>query len=327
MGGIHVRHITVSDFEASLLIGVATSERKPLWYGKTANRQSAMDVKKAISATAVPVVEKKNATRCKALDALDEGSIHGQHSISIQTGITNSPRWSFRDRHRELTKPNFPGPGAYNAATVDKYKFDAHPNYSMTSSGEHSESKLLRKIEPGPGEYKTKELPKGASVSLGTAIRHTVHGLHRDAARLPGPGQYVVRGGIGDIANSSAGFTLRRKHDRDGLHPESTPSPGAYTSSVKQTKSDQARDIVFRGRLAEPKRTKTPGPGNYEFVDSIGGSVVHETLPKYTLHDRTKFCGHSRIGSASSPGFPHVFRHTVSSPGFIASQTAFKTKK
>merc|ERR1712072_1512305 len=119
--------------------------------------------------------------------------------------------------------------------------------------------------------------------------------------------------GIGDIASASAkaGFAFPRQHNREGLHPESTPSPYAYNvaSGVKLTHT-QPWDVLLRGRLStQPKAT--PGPGDYEFLDSVGGSAVHKRHPKYTLHDRTKYSGRSRVGSAGSPGFPHVFRHTV----------------
>lgn len=166
-------------------------------------------------------------------------------------------------------------------------------------------------------------MPHGFRVTFGAAIRKTLHGV---GPLGPGPGTYELKGSIGEIASSSAkgGFAFPQQSSRDGLHPESTPPPVAYTvaGSKKQTKSDQPWDLVLRGKLSTPLK-KTPGPGDYEFLDSVGGSAVHENLPKYTLHDRTKYSGRSRVGSATSPGFPHVFRHTVSSPGFIPAATAF----
>uniref|UniRef100_A0A7S3VY99 Uncharacterized protein n=1 Tax=Strombidinopsis acuminata TaxID=141414 RepID=A0A7S3VY99_9SPIT len=210
-----------------------------------------------------------------------------------QGRLTNSsifkaaPKYSFTSQ--EPPKDNRqapPGPGKYTVLPADKDKFVRSASWTIggTSRDGGKESEAM----PGPGAYTPLKTDSGAKYGFTQSDR--LRPLKKSVS--PGPGQYSVMG-------ASDGFKASIASKPEGPKGGTTPGPGAYKPSFSQSSAfGSSRSISFSGTgRAGLRLSKTPGPGAYDQLTSLGGNIAMRGVPKYSI--KTK---HSPPKADLTPG-------------------------
>lgn len=203
------------------------------------------------------------------------------HSLLGLSHIKRSPKWSFNGRQATNQGTDGPGPGAY-AQTADKTsRFKSCPMHAFGASGRETMDKHR---VPGPGQYSDK---RGIGME-GRAFSLTPRrGLRaREAGEFPGPGAHELKSGFGDGPKFSA--SPRRVFNRS----ENIPGPGSYGDQLDGATTEKQPKWGFgtstRPDTANSAHSATPGPGAY-----LMGSAVGEG-PKFSMQAR-------RIGVRPQP--------------------------
>merc|ERR1719240_1337630 len=82
-----------------------------------------------------------------------------------------------------------------------------------------------------------------------------------DRHRVPGPGSYAVKGGIG---NTNKGFSLTPRRDGRTRDTKDYPGPGGY--ELKSTIGEGPK-YTATARKSSKTQNKGPGPGEYDQYD------------------------------------------------------------
>lgn len=180
-----------------------------------------------------------------------------------------------------------PGPGTYGTGTStekDKYARSASYGFGTSSRDGRSFQGL-----PGPGAY-TPFDPNITSPKWGLGSEARLGAVRR--SQTPGPGTYDTRGNMEGLQKS---FSARL----DGSSKKfSAPGPGGYTPFHTQVENLEPRWGF--GTSSRPEllgKSKTPGPGSYEYLTALSNSPVFNSCPKYTLKPRR-----NPLKSADTPG-------------------------
>lgn len=257
------------------------------------------------------------------LAALDALTVDGQMNLSCYSTVAKSPKYGFRTKSEmKDSRRSYPGPGTYDGISSEKDKWDTTPQWSIgsfTSTSEVSEKPMPVQYNPGPGQYNpglNGRIRTGSKWGFGAAS------APQRPKHIPpdGPGPvYVLKGGIGEPGNqhqwSMARILTRERHANpllladgtrphlvDGTHRLGTPGPGAHKPSIRHTRP-HAPERTFGCSRPATVESKMPGPGDYDFLEALGGSIVHTKTGHYSLRKRTKF-GDPLQHSASSGFFP-----------------------
>mmetsp|Transcript_6408 Transcript_6408/g.10878 ORF Transcript_6408/g.10878 Transcript_6408/m.10878 type:complete len:224 (-) Transcript_6408:48-719(-) len=191
----------------------------------------------------------------------------------------NSQRWTFSARFEATDrKKGMPGPGTYGSTNTTLDKYSHTPKFSMGASA--STSALLQK-NPGPGQYTPKKDQHQEPPRWGFGSEARLHELKRQT--YPGPGHYETRGKLGpDGLQYSMGG---KPEGKDG----GTPGPGSYkvAQSWETTQTSQPKWGAGSAVRGELTTSKTPGPGKYEALKTVGGNNVMRGTPKWSMRSRS----------------------------------------
>jgi hypothetical protein len=136
----------------------------------------------------------------------------------------HAPKWVFSSEKRlhELPKPNYPGPGKYEASP---------DNGAVKSSISHKPDAPRPPFQPGPGAYKpgwtsSSQVASEPKIGFGTSSRS---GLV--SSKTPGPGTYELHSTLnGNIAMRSAEkYSISSKYPI----PQQKPSPGIASAGTQ----------------------------------------------------------------------------------------------
>lgn len=196
-------------------------------------------------------------------------SSHSTFKASPKYSFTSAP--SLKDK-----KEGIPGPGQYGSLATDKDKFSRSASWSMGSSTR--DGKAWGKL-PGPGAY-TPVNPNHSAPKFGFGVEERLR--QRKVSATPGPGAYDTRNkGLGGIEVSIVSKP-------DGVRRAHTPGPGSYKPSHDPCSNmASAPKISFGGSIrADLMMSKTPGPGAYEHVTSMGPNPIMRTPAKFSIKGR-----------------------------------------
>lgn len=186
----------------------------------------------------------------------------------------SAPKWSISARTpmREMKK-GMPGPGQYSSHSVpvEKDKFSSSPKYSI--AGGQRDAKEWG-VFPGPGQYAPKhagrELPRWG---FGSEAR--LHEVKQN--RGPGPGAYEVRGKL-----EGAHYSVASRPDGTSKR-SNTPGPGEYKLNFNQIFESPCKPSFGASSRSELAASKTPGPGQYDHLTSLGGNCVFRSPARITI--------------------------------------------
>lgn len=209
--------------------------------------------------------------------------------LTSQSVHKNAPKWSMTARGKARERGSTaPGPGQYIPVAADKDKFNRTPSYGFGTSSR--DGKSFRGL-PGPGSY-TPQNPNFFSPKWAMGSESRLGPVRR--SQTPGPGEYDTRGNMEGLQKS---FSARL--DGGALGKRSlTPAPGNY--DVKHIQVEEAGQRWGFGTSSRPEllgKSKTPGPGSYEYASALSGSPTTANCPKYTLKPRR-----NPLKSAETPG-------------------------
>lgn len=182
------------------------------------------------------------------------------------------PKFSFRGRMAEATGLITPGPGAYAPQPVDvtTSRYQKGPKYAFGVSGRDN---LDKQRVPGPGAYGHKRGIGENSSSWSLTPRRS------DKVRdvLPGPGAHEIKSSLGRGPQYSA--SPRPADTQRGLHP----GPGEYDHFDQATKEKQPNwgfGTSMRPDATGNGSNATPGPGAYTDQSGI------QDGPKFSMQAR-----------------------------------------
>eukprot|EP00929_Paragymnodinium_shiwhaense_P034918 TRINITY_DN18950_c0_g1_i1.p1 TRINITY_DN18950_c0_g1~~TRINITY_DN18950_c0_g1_i1.p1 ORF type:complete len:240 (+),score=17.01 TRINITY_DN18950_c0_g1_i1:110-829(+) len=219
------------------------------------------------------------------------GSVTGENSVAAHSllglsHIKRAPKWSFNGRHGSGSASDGPGPGAYLTTQPDTTsRFKKSPNHAFGVSGRET---LDKNRVPGPGAYTDKRGIGSAGKAFSLTPRRNTRA--RDAGEFPGPGAHDLRSSIGGGPKFSA--SPRRNVDRS----EHVPGPGEYDQADVAVVEKPPRwgfGTSQRPDTANSAHSATPGPGAY-----LMGSAVGEG-PKFSMQARRRG---PRIQPSPGPG-------------------------
>jgi len=157
---------------------------------------------------------------------------------------------------------------------TDRDKYFKAPTWSMGDAG-REEAKAF--TFPGPGSYKPGVDPR-YPVSAKYSMSGRTQALKKPAQ--PGPGQYETRGGMEGRQSSLSGRPEKSK--RGG-----TPGPGSYKVPSMELMYKSGPKMSFgSSSRSDLIASKTPGPGQYETVSTLGGNCCMKSCGKYSLKGR-----------------------------------------
>mmetsp|Transcript_85743 Transcript_85743/g.239756 ORF Transcript_85743/g.239756 Transcript_85743/m.239756 type:complete len:245 (+) Transcript_85743:90-824(+) len=196
------------------------------------------------------------------------------HSLLGLSHITRAPKWSFNGRSQGARTTDGPGPGAYIMGAPDMTsRFKKSPNHAFGVSGRET---LDKHKVPGPGAY-TDRRGIGAGGAAYSLTPRRPGMVPRDAKDFPGPGAHDLKTRIGEGPRSSIS-PRRPLVTRGGV-----PGPGEY-DQLDQFTAEKTPSWGFgtsqRPDTAGSVHAATPGPGAY-----IMATVVGEG-PKYSMQAR-----------------------------------------
>lgn len=207
------------------------------------------------------------------------------------------PKFSFTSAAMSNDKKtNMPGPGQYAQTTADKDKFIKTPTWSI--AGSSRDNGKAWEAYPGPGTYAPAsslfQSPKWI-FSSETRLRKLKRSL------TPGPGSYDSRGTLEGTQVSICSKPECKSRSQ-------TPGPGAYKPSFEQCSNmlSSTRVSFGAGCRKDLVLSKTPGPGTYDSLTSLGGNCAMRTPPKYSIKGRYE----------QPPAFQ--------TPGFVPAGSTFK---
>eukprot|EP00397_Hematodinium_sp_SG-2012_P061310 GEMP01080980.1.p1 GENE.GEMP01080980.1~~GEMP01080980.1.p1 ORF type:complete len:232 (+),score=41.16 GEMP01080980.1:122-817(+) len=209
--------------------------------------------------------------------------------LTTLSSVKTAPKWSFRGRSSgagEAGEKN-PGPGTYAAATPDKSKYSRAPAAMFGTSSRDGPG---GGFAPGPGQYNSKSVLSEGTPKYGFGSSQR-SGLAR-RSQTPGPGSYDVRKGMDGLQISLSGRFGESRRAR-------TPGPGAYSSN--DSTYEQSPKFCFGTSLRPDLQlaTKNPGPGTYQAMSALGGNVVFQSPPKYSMKPRREML---KTSAHSTPG-------------------------
>lgn len=224
-----------------------------------------------------------------------------QLNLNCQSTFKNQLKYSFRGKSepRDLGK-GVPGPGTYGNKTTTTEAFPTHKDKYRTSesfsispaptAGEKTWASL-----PGPGTYK--ELKSASDPRFGAEPRWVFGSesrLPKDRRdRVPGPGNYEVRGKLDGQSSSMSSL-------HEGVKVRLTPGPGAYKPGDKNRFRNSV-SVSFGANLRKPLApSSTPGPGAYESKSLLAGGPTKQASASYTMKGR-----YSQPKMDTTPGPPH----------------------
>lgn len=197
--------------------------------------------------------------------------------LTTSSAFRNQPKFSFQGKSELKDKRQAPGPGQYVPVGTEKDKFNCSQKWSM---GHAPEPEKPFKGTPGPGQYtnkfdpRFKDQPKwgfGSGPKLGKSL----------SATSPGPCKYDTRGNL-EGQQSSMSFRA------EGSKRAVTPGPGAYKPTWEPTLAASQRYSFGSSSRPELAMSKTPGPGHYSSMSTLGGNPVVKTPGKYSMTYRHK---------------------------------------
>lgn len=199
-----------------------------------------------------------------------------QVNLNASSGFKNSPKYSFTSA---VTVPDkkkhMPGPGQYDVRGSDKEKFARCP--SWTIGGSMKDGKEWSAM-PGPGAY----TPANPAFTSPKYLFTTDSRLKlRQVPVTPGPGAYEVRGKLEGTAPSICSKPESKQR-------ATTPGPGQYKPSYDLCSDMQSSPKLSFGAAnrRDLALNKTPGPGAYEHLTSLGGNCTMRTPAKYSIKGR-----------------------------------------
>lgn len=155
-----------------------------------------------------------------------------------------------------------PGVGNYNISG------DTGNGSAKFSFGKEKRCQSSRPNTPGPGSYQQKNFigNDGPKISISFNRPLTSSGSTRNM--LPGPGAYDSN--LNDKAKSPSYRFGNSERFRKNKESESIPGAGAYSPlNISQTKSPTWS--MGKGmRIFRSSTDFVPGPGNYEYKNSLG---------------------------------------------------------
>lgn len=200
-----------------------------------------------------------------------------QVNLNAASSYKNSPKYSFTSAVSTVDKKkHMPGPGQYDVRGSDKEKFARCPSWTIGGSCKDSGRELG--AMPGPGAYS----PANPAFTSPKYLFTTDSRLKvREMPLTPGPGQYEVRG---KPEGSSPSICSKPESKMRAT----TPGPGQYKVSYEALSYIESSPKVSFG--ASNRRdlalNKTPGPGSYEHLTSLGGNCTMRTPAKYSIKGR-----------------------------------------
>jgi hypothetical protein len=243
-----------------------------------------------------------------------QGVVSGSRSTPFMVSFSQyktCPKWSFRSRDhlpKRQRKFDSPGPGAYNMANADKFKYPGGPGFGF-GKGPRFIGDAAMQAQPGPGQYSPSDpnLHAGARYGFGTSLRtaakSTVH-------ETPPPGTYDVKTGIG----TGSGFTQRGKPKPLAEAGMDSPGPGAYNPSMKVYEHGARFSFGNASRDSGSENTahklNCPGPGAYAVTKTLGHGAA-----KFSIVSRPLGWDSAPAGNRRQPG-PGAYNAHITSFGY-----------
>eukprot|EP01064_Diplonema_japonicum_P007522 TRINITY_DN15150_c0_g1_i2.p1 TRINITY_DN15150_c0_g1~~TRINITY_DN15150_c0_g1_i2.p1 ORF type:complete len:1850 (+),score=224.90 TRINITY_DN15150_c0_g1_i2:35-5584(+) len=182
----------------------------------------------------------------------DINAVPGPGTYDSTVTAENGTAATITGRIAEPTRPNVPGPGAY-----DIVKLDSGPAFS---AGTATRSESIHGTDvPGPGAYQHLDSNQGPAYSIGGRR------LEEPTNRVPGPGTYTLQ----DAAPRATVVFGTEQRVKEAM--VSDLGPGAY--DVPNLSSGPA--ALVTSRSPAPQKTDVPGPGQY---DAIIRSTAHDVV-------------------------------------------------
>jgi len=176
-----------------------------------------------------------------------------------------------------------PGPGSYNASTIEVHKYNKTPNFSF---GAAPRDGVRGSSQPGPGQYSPESPTQKTSAKYGFGTSQRKSSPPR--VDEPGPGQYQVSTQMG-----SEGPRFSAGQKRSVQNNLQTPGPGAYSPAGVSATTGSTPKWGFGTSPRDGRNySENPGPGSYNHDASSTG-------PKYSFRAKQDV---SRIRVHHSPG-------------------------
>lgn len=152
-----------------------------------------------------------------------------------------------------------PGVGNYNLSE------DAGKNTFKYSFGKEVRNQTARPKTPGPGTYQAKNFigNEGPKISISSVRPQSAMGTDN---KNPGPGQY--NSNLNDKLKSPSyrfGSSKRRTNNKEA---ELVPGAGSYNPQERAKSPTWSMGKSTRGNKSNSEWV--PGPGNYEYYNSVG---------------------------------------------------------
>lgn len=176
----------------------------------------------------------------------------------------------FKDNSPLCETNNVPGPGSYNVLLCNK---STNPSYRIPSSTRPSTAIKSQLSTPGPEKYDPRPLTISQRIrnpkwEMGKSNREP---LYNNSLNTPGPGNYMIKN---DLMPSGPRYTMSAKYREK--KKEQKPDPGKYeivnAHHYKEPKwiigHEQREELI-----KQIKKNNYPGPGSYNFKDSI---TIHQ---------------------------------------------------
>lgn len=201
--------------------------------------------------------------------------------LTTLSGVSTSPKWSFKGRTGPGRNSDTPGPGAYTSQDRADSRANKSPSFGFGTAPRDS---ARHAPSPGPGQYTPGDASvKNAKYGFGTSTRGS---MRQGRWNNPGPGSYSLTPGVG---NEGPKYTAGGKRGND--RNLNTPGPGAYQPGDSRSNVHQSPKWGFGTSPREVRSSRTsPGPGAYNAAPAFEG-------PKYTMSARRDL-----IKQANSPG-------------------------
>ena len=171
-----------------------------------------------------------------------------------------------------------PGVGNYN---LNEEPGKGSAKYSF---GKEDKSRKIRPSTPGPGTYQQKNFigNDGPKIHISSVRPKSSSSMGNSRSLLPGPGAYNTN--LNDkICSPKYGFGSAK---RTGINKEASSIPGAgsynpLNNSVSNRPKSPGWKMGKGMRLNKSLTEFVPGPGNYEFKNTIGtGPFVNNFIKK-----------------------------------------------